>query len=549
MKKRIDPGHTVVNDVNRQERRRPPTSFHFSANFFLHKDFAPRREVENNVQAPYQIRRSSTTIELTDTANMPRKRWIPKDTAQTYRLLYRSQDDPLINNESTGDQTLFQISGPSSTSKSQSASLSQTAGLHIADLEEDVDLDSIRENEGEAAEYGIYFDDTKYDYMQHLRDVGEGQGESYSVDAVPVKVTGKGMEKTMKLEDALREVSLDDGVQSRSTGSVRDDAFSAMSSKNRTLERQQDIPDEIAGFQPDMDPRLREILEALEDDAYVDDKDEEDVFGALALEGQNGELNLDEFEMTYDEDDEGWESDATEKAPTQPREVPIPQLKVSDSSPTTAPSIPDAEEASAQDGDWLANFAKFKRSQHKTQQQPPAADSIIASSNVQDRAPTLYTLNGTPLRQKKRKGAQTNPSAYSMTSSSLARTEGQQLLDARFDQVEKMYNVDEADELDDMDADGGMSLASGLTGKSKLSNVSQLSTGSFADKQAVRTDFDSMMDGFLGDWDKANPGGGKRRGAKGKRGKNGNEKYGMQQLEEVRNELGRGRVRPSMKVV
>ena len=31
----------------------------------------------------------------------------------------------------------------------------------------------MRENEGEAAEYGIFFDDTEYDYMQHLRTVGE----------------------------------------------------------------------------------------------------------------------------------------------------------------------------------------------------------------------------------------------------------------------------------------------------------------------------------------------------------------------------------------
>ncbi len=478
---------------------------------------------------------------------MPRKRWIPKETAQTYRLLYRPQDDPLINDESAGDQTLFQVSGPSSSSQSQSAFRKQADGLHIADLEEDVDLDSVRENEGEAAEHGIYFDDTKYDYMQHLRDVGEGD-VSYYADAIPAKVIGKGKGKTMKLEDALRAVSLDEDTHSRYTGSVLEEGFSTISSKNRTLERQQDIPDEIAGFQPDMDPRLREVLEALDDDAYVDDKDGDDVFGELALEGKNGELSLDEFEMTFD-DDEGWESDATEKAPTQPREVPFPQPEASVFLPTETPSIPNPEEASAQDGDWLANFAKFKRSRPQSQQQPPAADSIIAASNLQERAPTLYTLNGTPLRQKKRKGAQTNPSAYSMTSSSLARTEGQQLLDARFDQVERRYNIDEADELDDMDADGAISLASGRTSKSKMSSISQLSTTSFADKEAIRTDFDSMMDGFLGDWDKANPGGGKRRGAKGKRGKNGNEKYGLAQLEEVRNELGRGRVRPGMKVV
>ena len=166
--------------------------------------------------------------------------------------------------------------------------------------------------------------------------------------------------------------------------------------------------------------------------------------------------------------------------------------------------------------------------------------SIIAASAVQDQAPSLYTLNGTPLRQKKRKGALTNPSSYSMTSSSLARTAGQQLLDARFDQVEKMYSVDEGEEFDD--TDGGMSLASGMTGMTGRSKMSQLSTTSFADEGAVREDFDSLMDGFLGDWNKANPGGGKRRGAKGKRGKNGNEKFGLQQLDEVRAELGPARI-------
>lgn len=394
----------------------------------------------------------------------------------------------------------------------------------------------MRENEGEAAQYGVYFDDTNYDYMQHLRDIGEGGGEAHFIEATPVKVQGKGKgkPKTMKLEDALREVSLDDEQSVAGTDMLS--TFSTMT-RDRKYQSQQEVPDEIAGFQPDMDPRLREVLEALEDDAYVDDKDEEDIFGALAQEARNGELELDEFEDNFfDGQDDGWESDATEKAPTQPSE-----LKLSSTAPLTegdneTDAALDAESAAAADGDWLRDFAKFKRDTAR-KPQAKAAESIIAASAVQDKAPTLYTLNGTPLRQKKRKGALTNPSSYSMTSSSLARTSGQQLLDARFDQVEKMYSLDEADEFDDMD--GGMSLASGMTGRSKMS---QLSTTSFADDGAVREDFDSMMDGFLGDWNKANPGGGNRRGAKGKRGKNGNEKFGLQQLDEVRAELGPARL-------
>lgn len=393
----------------------------------------------------------------------------------------------------------------------------------------------MRDNEGEAAEHGVYFDDTTYDYMQHLRDIGQGGGESHFIDAAALGSKGKAKVKPVKLEDALREVSLDDGESVAESEMLS--SFST-STRPRTYQNQQDVPDEIAGFQPDMDPRLREILEALDDDAYVDNQDQEDLFGSLAKEGRMGELDLAEFEASYDDfDDDGWESDATEKAPQQPMEVRLP---------TTAPTTEgsgeqgdqttlDAEAAAAEDGDWLRDFARSKRDGAR-KPPPQAAESIIAASAVHDRAASLYTLNGTPLRQKKRKGALTNPSAYSMTSSSLARTSGQQLLDARFDQVEKMYSLEEGDEFDDMD--GGMSLASGMTGQSKMS---QLSSTSFADEGAVRGDFNGMMDDFLGDWNKANPGG-KRKGVKGKRGKHGNEVYGLQQLDEVRAELGPARL-------
>ncbi|ETN40418.1 uncharacterized protein HMPREF1541_04695 [Cyphellophora europaea CBS 101466] len=494
---------------------------------------------------------------------MPRKRWIDKNNAQTYKLLYRSQDDPLIHEE--GERALFAVGDPTPSSSKQPATAKD---LHIADLEDEVDLESMRENEGEAAQYGVYFDDSKYDYMQHLRDIGEGGGAAHFVDAMPVKYKGKGKAKMMKLEDALAQATLDDEDDAPSLveGSRYGDAYSSYTAatKDRQLESQQDVPDEIAGFQPDMDPRLREVLEALDDDAYVDPADDEDIFGALGRDGKNGELSLDEFEYDYGaaDDDDGWESDATEKAPIQPSTQPRPQLKqldapTSDSQPISTNnefSVEDAEAAAEQDGDWLADFAKYKRDT-ATGARKATPDvggaSVAAASAAHDQAPTLYTLNGTPLRQKKRKGALTNPSAYSMTSSSLARTDGLQLLDARFDQVEKMYALDEGDEFldeddDDDDRDGGMSLASGMTGQSKMSKMSQmsqLSTTSFADEGAVRTDLDGMMDGFLGDWAKANPGGGKKAGKKGKRGKHGNERYGLQQLDEVRKELGPARLR------
>jgi protein LTV1 len=417
--------------------------------------------------------------------------------------------------------------------------------LRIVDLEDELDFESIRENEGEAANYGIYYDDTSYDYMQHLREVGEDSDEAHFVDSAPVRVQGKGKGKgkMMKLEDALRETSLDDqdGGSHLGPGSVIDDGFSSFSStRPKTYQDMQDVPDEIAGFQPDMDPRLREALEALEDDAYVDEQDDEDVFGALTQGGQGAELDLDEFELMQDDEDDGWESDATEKAPDQPfhTQTSATERKAAPSDSTDMSAV-EAEAASAEDGDWLRDFAKFKRDKANQPDAKVKGDlSAAPPSDIQAPASTLYTLGGTPLRQKRRKGALTNPSAYSMTSSSLARTDGQRLLDDRFEKIEATYALNEGDKIDD-DDDGGMSLASGISKQSKLSTVS---TRSFADGP-VRSDLEGMMDGFLDGWNQGLPRGGKRNGAKGKRGKNGNEVLGMKMLDEVRESLGPARLR------
>jgi len=54
-------------------------------------------------------------------------------------------------------------------------------------------VSKVRSNEGEAAEYGIYFDDTEYDYMQHLRSIGE-QPDAVLLEAPGKKDKGKSKE-------------------------------------------------------------------------------------------------------------------------------------------------------------------------------------------------------------------------------------------------------------------------------------------------------------------------------------------------------------------
>ena len=371
---------------------------------------------------------------------------------------------------------------------------------------------NVRNNEGEAAEHGIYFDDTEYDYMQHIRDLnaGNGSGESYFMEASMRKKDGKGKAR-MSLEDALRESSLRDERSENDAHQIRrpqlldDDLLPSQDLKTSTYQDQQDVPDALAGFQPDMDPRLREVLEALEDEAYVDD--EEDIFGQLAKDGQ--EVSLNEFEEAGSDgaevDDAGWETDETER----PHEEP----KIEDMPPPPLPNGADVEMVDVPDhgdGDWMKEFSKFKQAE-KTQKLD------LEASNAELQSSILTGTSMTGGRRKKRKGAMTSSTGYSMTSSSLFRTEGQSVLDARFDKIEEDYAEDE------MGMDDGT--ASMVTGSSLLSSQ--------APPLTIRSGFNDMMDDFLDGYSMSGK----------KRVKKGGYQSGLEQLDEVRRGLGPARVK------
>jgi protein LTV1 len=373
----------------------------------------------------------------------------------------------------------------------------KSKGKSLSDLASELGSDalSVRDNEGEAANYGIYYDDTEYDYMQHLRDLGQGSGEVVFVEANPIgnnkKSKGKDKQKQPSLEDALRKLDL----QNQSEDLLDGDILPNKNLQRLTYQAQQDVPDAIAGFQPDMDPRLREVLEALEDDAYVDDDGGDDIFQELVKDAH--ELNEDEFEESYNDfqDDDGWESDRTVKATgeQQPR----------GDDKEVVPQLTDASEAKPGEGasdDWMEEFKKFKSDQ-KAGKKPRAA-AAAAPSEIQSSIWTTTTNGG---RRKARKGAMTNPSTYSMTSSSLARTEQLSILDARFEKLEEEYNAD----MDD------------------LGSVSAVSTMSTV-QGPTRQDFDGMLDEFLNDYSMH----GKKRVKKGKW------KNGSEQFDEIRKALG-----------
>ncbi|KAL7285608.1 hypothetical protein ACG7TL_000712 [Trametes sanguinea] len=355
-----------------------------------------------------------------DIVAMPPKSIFRQPGAQHFQVVHRSQRDPLIHDPEASKHVLKPVQRSNLKGKSR-ADLEQL--LSPAELEHD----KARPNIGEAALYGIYYDDTEYDYMQHLKPVGlqEEGVDSIWLEA-PVKPKGKG-----KSKDPISLLELPE------------DTLASKSELPRNYEAQENIPSSIAGFQPDMDPHLRQVLEALEDDAFVEDDLEDDFFGELVKDG--------------------------ERAPDEPLEFEFKEEGLQEGDDGAA-GAGDAGEAAEEDESWEARFARFKQAQ-KSAPRDDASD-LDAYSEGGD---TIGTLPRLPVigGKRRRKGA-SDASGYSMSSSSMWRNEHLTVLDERFDQIQLEYeDSDEEEEpsLDDLDE--------------------------APDLIASREDFESMMDEFL----------------------------------------------------
>lgn len=378
--------------------------------------------------------------------------------------------------------------------------------------------DHVRGNEGEAAEHGIYFDDSEYDYMQHLRDLGS-TSEAKFLEA-PVTITkgkGKGRENR-RLEDVLRDMEIQSVADTRSVTSSRmssaaeellpEEMLPSEFVQDRSYQDQQNLPDEIAGFQPDMDPRLREALEALENEAFVDE--DESLFEELAQDGE--EMDRTEWESSLDDesavnDDDGWESDRT-----------ITGQKEASTGEENVSKAPRLITEDLTNDDWMHEFNKFKK--HAT-----IKPNLFLGNKSQDVQSSVQTgiSSITGLKKKKRKGALTASTGYSMTSSILARTESQSILDQKFEKLQQSYADDELDD--------NVSMISGMSGVSKLSSTSK-------EPSVTRADFDSIMDDFLGAHSSV--------GRRSRRVKRAKPQSGLEQLREIREDLGPALIRKEM---
>jgi protein LTV1 len=163
---------------------------------------------------------------------------------------------------------------------------------------------------GQAALHGVFFDDAEYDYMQHMKPIG-------STDAVFLEAPGSSRKEKggrrggdddnggLVLREEV-EAGLFDRVNDKKNPNLFEmpaGVLPSMIELDKGVMNQQTGLE--GGLQPDMDPRLREVLEALEDEEYVENDLEEDFFDDL--NDDTAEAYDPEEDEYYDDSDAEYE--------------------------------------------------------------------------------------------------------------------------------------------------------------------------------------------------------------------------------------------------
>ena len=361
-----------------------------------------------------------------------------KPGTKTFQLVHRSQRDPLINDPEASDRVLKEISKPqvkitlslclslscllpqltyertdNSCEKQRGGGQSYNAYEQSFTDSQGTEPKEVEESPfgGDASSYGIFFDDQEYDYLQHLRSVGD-RPDAHLVEAPTPKERQRKRQPReeiagFKERERERIVLPEDSLPSHPLDEVSYSSY-----------HQQRQEQEQRGLQPDLDPRIREVLEALDDDAYaVDDgegTDGEDEFWGGVLKG--GEGNGDEWEEEDDED----EQDVEKVGKGIEKLVLANGNEIQVSTGTGA-------------GEWDA-VKQFKATQRNV-----GSDDEEFESEMGD---TIAELVKSSARRPPRGtgGVQGSVagSSFSMSSSAMFRNEGLRTLDDRFDQVSSL---------------------------------------------------------------------------------------------------------------
>ncbi|GAV51898.1 hypothetical protein ZYGR_0AF03690 [Zygosaccharomyces rouxii] len=394
-----------------------------------------------------------------------------KKNSQKYVVVHRPHDDPQYYDNDAPEHVLVPASNPNTA---------KAAEKPPPLVEEPVKTTGKKENEhiGEAVLYGINFDDSKYDYTQHLKPIGTDPENSLFIPAKkPVDKT----KSKKSIDDLFVEPQYLNADPNKN-----EPVFARGVARQEYLERQQNVADELTGFRPDMNPALREALEALEDEAYVvnkdrelkkaqenaNEEDEDDIFQQLLEGGQAADE--DEFEENLDE----WDIDNLDAYEDEHYQKEMEELD-------NVENLEDLKNI-----DYQADVQRFKKEQKRD-----LLDDQVSSTGPQSvepeeelegeeevdglgELPSIKQTKGKKRKDRQKMGTKSDLTGFSMSSSAIARTETMTILDDKYDNVISGYEnyQDEQDELEEK--------------QSKPFDMSQ-----------ERSDFESMLDDFLDNYE------------------------------------------------
>ncbi|SCU88123.1 LADA_0E08328g1_1 [Lachancea dasiensis] len=402
---------------------------------------------------------------------MSSKARFDRKTAQKFAVVHRPHDDPKYHDPEASEHILV----PIKDAKKQLSFDAKKARSPFAKTATNVEKALAHDHVGEAALYGIGFDDSKYDYTQHLKPVGLDPQNSVFIPASSGQKSRDA--RKLKAEDLFAELGVEDASQKKNESMFERGGVA----KREYLTHQQDVEEELRGFRPDMNPALREVLEALEDEAYVVNKDtvvtkkekpdqkvgwegavdeaaggDDDLFDQLLMSGQADDAE--QFENEFDE----WDVDHLEDYEAENYRDEMEQFD----------KIENYEDL--QNIDYQADVQRFK--QHQSRKAYPGDEEDADSVNDFDRASDdvgsldalsedgedkeeLDTLGDLPQiktskkpsksnsKSRRKKGAMSDVSGFSMSSSAIARSEAMTILDDRYDHIISGYeNYEEEQE-------------------------------------------------------------------------------------------------------
>ncbi|GAA5825454.1 hypothetical protein JCM10212_005683, partial [Sporobolomyces blumeae] len=359
---------------------------------------------------------------------------------KTFQLVHRSQRDPLIHDPEASDRVLKQVGEKKRAAGGPSTSTYQAYETSLESNEQGEPDSTVAARPGDltdspfadASSYGIFFDDKEYDYLQHLRTVGQGGktlggDESFLVEA-PTKHQGKNHHKGKGKDVALvgfqeRDMTTQPGGGG---GGARfempEEALPSHPLDEVSYSNLLASKEQPGGLRLDLDPSVREVLEALDDDEYAvsdgEGTDGEDEFWGGVLNGGEGEgWHGGPDEGGEEGRDDGEEDDSVEKR--------VERLKLGNG---------DEIDAYEGEGEWGA--VKRFNAERKRQAAVGSGDEDEDDFDS-EMGDTIAELVKSSLNRPKR-GTRGPGSAlgssFSMSSSAMHRNEGLRTLDDRFDQ-------------------------------------------------------------------------------------------------------------------